>query len=113
MVTEIPDRGDVLLVDLNPSLGNEQRNVSLRPCVVISGKAYNAASRLVVVCPLTKRRKGRAFEVPATFQDVDGAVLVEHVRSIDRVTRNARIIGTLDEPTMAHLLGKLQALLFQ
>jgi len=107
-----PRRGDVIVVDLRPGVGVEQQGEP-RPCVVISSGAYNALSSLLVVCPLTKRRKGRAFEVPVTFHGVDSAVLVDHVRSIDKRTRGARVVGSLDEDALAHVLAKLQALLFQ
>ena len=107
-----PARGDVVLVDLRPGRGVEQQG-GPRPCVVISNGGYNALSSLLVVCPLTKQRKGRAFEVPAMFQGVEGAVLVDHVRSIDRRSRSARVVGVLDSTTMEHVLAKLQALLFQ
>lgn len=107
-----PKRGDVVMVDLRPGLGAEQQGEP-RPCVVVSGVEYNAVSSLLVVCPLTKRRKGRAFEVAATFRGVSGAVLVDQIRSIDRRSRAARIVGELDGETVAHVLAKLQALLFQ
>jgi len=105
-------RGDVIVVDLRPGLGVEQQGEP-RPCVVISSGDYNALSSHLVVCPLTRQRKGRAFEVPVTFRGVNGAVLVDHVRSIDRRTRGARIVGSLDEDALAHVLAILHALLFQ
>jgi mRNA interferase MazF len=107
-----PQRGDIVVVHLRPGVGVEQQGEP-RPCVVVSSGDYNALSSLLVVCPLTKQRKGRAFEVPVTFRGVEGAVLIDHVRSIDRRTRSARIVGSLDQETLAHVLAKLQALLFQ
>jgi mRNA interferase MazF len=105
-----PRRGDVLLVDFRPGFGHEQQGLP-RPCVVVSNSHYNARSNLVVVCPLTKRRKGRVFEVETTFQDVEGAVLVNQVRSIDCKARAARVVGVVDSDVLEQVLAKLRALL--
>ncbi len=107
-----PKRGDILLIDLRPGMGSEQLG-GPRPCVVVSGSEYNAHSDVVTICPMTRQRKGWPFEVPSAYCGIDGAVLVDHVRTIDRIARGARIIGTLDSATMEHVLAKLQALLFQ
>ena len=105
-----PLRGDVLLVDLRPGSGHEQQGPP-RPCVVVSNSSYNARSNMVVVCPLTKRRKGRAFEVATEFQGIEGAVLVDQVRSIDFKSRETRVIGVINPDIMEHVLAKMRALL--
>ncbi len=52
----IPDRGDVILISFDPTLGHEQ--AGFRPAVVLSPEYYNKASGLCLVCPITTSIKG-------------------------------------------------------
>jgi mRNA interferase MazF len=47
------DRGTVVLVELDPTIGHEQRGA--RPCIIVSDPAVNAEQRfpLVAVVPVT------------------------------------------------------------
>jgi len=56
----IPDRGDVILLSFDPTLGHEQ--AGFRPAVVLSPEIYNKASGLCLVCPITTSIKGYPFE---------------------------------------------------
>lgn len=52
-----PRRGEVWLVDLNPSRGHEQ--AGRRPALVVSADAFNRSrAGLVFVVPLTSRARG-------------------------------------------------------
>ena len=44
-------RGDIYLVSLDPTEGREQRGS--RPVLIVSPDAFNVATRLPVVCPIT------------------------------------------------------------
>ena len=44
-------RGDIYLVSLNPKQGREQQGH--RPVLIVSPSAFNAASKLPVVLPIT------------------------------------------------------------
>jgi mRNA interferase MazF len=56
-----PNRGDVVWLTFDPQAGHEQ--AGLRPAVVLSPKAYNERSKLIVVVPVTRQIKGYPFEV--------------------------------------------------
>lgn len=86
----IPDRGDIVWVDLNPTKGREQAKV--RPALVISPKAYNRKTSLALMCPITSVQKGYPFEVVVADKKVSGVVLSDHVRSLDWRSRNATFI---------------------
>lgn len=49
-------RGDIYWLDLDPTLGHEQSG--FRPVVIVSATAFNLASKLPVVVPITN---GGAF----------------------------------------------------
>ena len=50
------NQGDIVLVRLDPTEGQEQRGV--RPAVILSGDAINQSLDIRIVCPLTKKFKG-------------------------------------------------------
>ena len=59
--TFIPDRGDLIWVDFNPTKGREQSRI--RPAIVVSPKIYNQKTNLAIMCPVTSVQKGYPFEV--------------------------------------------------
>lgn len=103
-------RGDIQLVDLDPSRGAESNK--LRPAVLVSNDGANAtAARLgrgvVTVVPVTSNvERLYAFQVllPAaeTGLAADSKAQAEQVRSID-VTRIGRHIGRVPAPLMHDL----------
>ncbi|MDK9699738.1 MAG: type II toxin-antitoxin system PemK/MazF family toxin [bacterium] len=46
------ERGDVVVVNLEPIVGSEQSGKS-RPCVVVSPSVLNSKLHGVIVCPIT------------------------------------------------------------
>jgi mRNA interferase MazF len=106
----IPRRGDLVWLDFSPQSGREQ--AGRRPALILSPEAYNRRSGLAIACPVTSRMKGYPFEValPAGGT-VSGAVLVDHLRSIDWRARNAARAGTVGAQTLAEVGAMLAALL--
>ena len=82
------ERGTVVLVDLDPTVGHEQTNV--RPCVVVSDPVVAADQRypLVGVVPLTgKEGRGALYpKIPAGSGGLrkDSWALTDQIRSIDK-----------------------------
>jgi mRNA interferase MazF len=109
-VTELPDRGDLVWLDFSPQAGSEQRG--RRPAIVLTTRAYHQRSRLAVVCPITSQRKGWPMEValPEGLA-VSGVVLVDHVKSIDRVARNMEIAGNAPQDVLTEIDARLAPLL--
>jgi mRNA interferase MazF len=78
--TYIPDAGNIVWLNFDPQAGREQAR--RRPALVLTDLAYNRRS-LAVVCPLASRRKPYPFTVLLTIDDAEGAVLVDHLKSVD------------------------------
>jgi mRNA interferase MazF len=77
-----PERGDLLWVGFDPQAGHEQPG--RRPALVLSPKLYNQRSGLALVCPISSRAKGYAFEVAIPSGcGVTGVVLSDQVESLD------------------------------
>ncbi len=101
-------RGDIYLVSLDPTEGHEQQGS--RPVLVVSASAFNEATRLPVVCPITSggdfaRRIG--FAVPVTGIKTTGVVRCDQPRVLDLGARNARKVDSLPATIMDEVLAKL------
>ncbi len=89
MVSEyVPEAGDIVFIDSDPQVGHEP--AKRRPALVLTDQRYNRASGLAVVCPLTSKRKPYPFAVPVRVDKVEGAVLVDQLKSVDWVGRQAQ-----------------------
>jgi mRNA interferase MazF len=83
----VPEAGDIAWLDFDPQAGGEQSR--RRPALVLTDQSYNRASGLAVVCPLTSKRKPYPFALPVTVDEIEGAVLVDHLKSVDWQIRSA------------------------
>ena len=89
MVTPyVPDAGEIVMMDFDPQVGREQ--AKRRPALVLTDQRYNRASGLAIVCPLTSKRKPYPFALPITVGEVEGAVLVDQLKSMDWAGRDAK-----------------------
>jgi mRNA interferase MazF len=106
----IPERGDLIWLNFAPQKGREQ--AGKRPALVISPSSYNRKTQLAVCCPLTRQVKGYPFEVllPQGLK-VEGAILSDHVKSLDWAARKASFICRVTDPILEEVQGKLLALL--
>jgi mRNA interferase MazF len=106
----VPERGDAIWITLNPQAGHEQ--AGRRPALVLTPKAYNDKTSLLLACPITSQIKGYPFEViiPAGLP-VTGAILSDHLRSLDWRALQAAHICALPAATLTEVLAKLHAIL--
>lgn len=93
------DRGDIYLVDLDPTKGSEQRGK--RPVMVLSKAAFNRHSP-AIVCPIAsaaigQRMAGFTVSLQGTGTSTMGVVLCAQVRSLDLRARNGRLIERAPE----------------
>lgn len=101
-------RGDIYLVDLDPTAGREQQGS--RPVLVVSPTEFNEATRLPVVCPITNggefaRRIGFAVEI--TGIRTTGVIRCDQPRVLDLAARRGRRVDGLPEPLMDEVLARL------
>lgn len=91
-------QGDVIFVDFDVvnSVGNEENG--LRPCVVMSNNLSNKHSSLVIVCPLTSKKKKDlpthyllTKEKYSFFDYEENIALTENVCSISKERLGMRI----------------------
>jgi mRNA interferase MazF len=106
----IPDRGDIVYLDFDPTKGHEQRGH--RPAFVISPRSYNAKSSLALLMPITKQKKGYPFEVllPAESQ-IQGVILVDQVKCLDWKARGVEFVETVPDEVVEEVQARIEPLL--
>lgn len=91
MEAYIPAKGVFITLTFDPQSGHEQRG--RRPALVLSNRAFNQATGLAIVCPLTNTDRGMPFHLPVpNSSSLTGFVMVEQVKSVDYNARQARFV---------------------
>lgn len=105
----LPDPGDIVLIDFTPVRGTEQDGT--RPGLIISARGMHEFSRRAIICPITRNRQPWPTKVflPAGLA-VEGAVLVDQVRSLDRRERILRRLDRAPGEVLSAVRRKLAAL---
>lgn len=101
----VAHRFEVYLVNLDPSVGSEIQKT--RPCVVVSPDEMNHHIRTVIIAPMTTAIKAYPTRVPCRFDEKDGQVALDQIRTVDQ-SRLVKKLGALDGPTADRLLEVLQ-----
>jgi mRNA interferase MazF len=76
-------RFEVYLVNLDPTLGREIKKT--RPCLIISPDEMNQYLATVIVAPMTTKGQDYPTRIPCKFQGKSGQVVLDQIRTIDRV----------------------------
>ena len=106
MVSPRPvSRGEVYLVDLNPTRGSEIRKT--RPCVVVSPDELNGYLRTFIVAPLTTGSHLYPFRVPCRFKGRRGHIVLDQLRTVDQ-ERLVQHVGSIARATLERALTSLQ-----
>lgn len=105
----IPERGDIVWLDLNPTRGHEQKGI--RPTLVLSSRAFNQKIGLGMVCPITSRAKGYPFEVGFTVPEFGGVVLVDQLRTVDWRERTVRYESFVGRDVLAEVQHKVMQII--
>ncbi len=96
-------RGDVVLVDLDPTKGSEQGKT--RPAVVIQNDVGNRYSPTTIVAPLTSSYE-KVYPVNVEVKssesgiEKDSIVLLNQIVTIDIKARIIKRLGTISKSTM-------------
>ena len=106
----VPDRGDIVWIDLDPSRGSEIKKT--RPALVVSPFSYNKKASLALLCPITSHKKGYPFEVEIPSKgDITGVILADQVKSLDWRVRNIRFEEKAPCSVVTEVIDKILVLL--
>jgi mRNA interferase MazF len=100
-------RGDVVEVNLDPTVGTEIKKTRL--CVIVQNNVGNKYSRRTIIVPATDAEhvvKPFAIHVPVSAGDggfsKPSVVLCDQIRAVDK-SRLVRTLGRLSSSTMTRL----------
>ena len=97
-------RFDVYLVNLDPTVGHEIQKT--RPCLVVSPDEMNGHISTVIVAPMTTHGRVYPTRVPCRFQDKDGQIVLDQLRTVDQV-RLVKRLGRMDTAAQKAVLAVL------
>ena len=104
----IPDRGDIIWLDFEPSVGREITR--RRPAYVISRRAFNKHTGFALVAPVTGTVRNVRLEVVLEGTGTQGAILSYQIKSIDFVQRKATLIEKAPEAIVAAVTQIMQVI---
>lgn len=109
----IPDRGDILLLDLDPALGKEQQGQ--RYVLVLTLADFNRFG-LALVAPITQggrfsREHGFTVAMTGMGTQTQGVVLGNQVRMLDFKQRGGKVVESAPAAIVDDILARVRALL--
>ena len=105
----IVKRFDVYLINLDPTIGREIKKT--RPCLVVSPNEMNEHIATVIVAPMTTQGRSYPTRVPCRFQGKDGQIVLDQIRTVDKVRLVKRLgqINTATQKAVLLLLAEMFA----
>lgn len=98
-------RGEIWLVNLDPTVGSEIEKT--RPCVIVSPAEMHDHLRTAIVAPMTTGSRPAPFRIAVIHGGKRGLILLDQMRSVDK-TRLAKKLGAVSAKTLTATLNTLQ-----
>jgi mRNA interferase MazF len=98
-------RGEIWLVNLDPTIGSEIRK--MRPCVVVSPAEMHDHLRTIIVAPMTTKSRPAPFRISISHAGKKGLILLDQIRAVDQA-RLAKKVGAVSAKTLTSTLSTLQ-----
>ena len=98
----VPGRNDIIWLDFEPTLGKEIGKY--RPALVLSSKAYNQQTGLLICCPISTSIRGGSTEVPVHNLDQDSVVAAGLIQTLSWKDRKAKLIAKAEECVLEQVL---------
>ena len=104
------ERGDIYVVELDPTAGHEQRG--RRPVIVVTPLAFNQLG-LQLVAPITSGgafARHRGFAVDLAGAKTKGFILCNQLRTLDLAARKGRMVERAPAAIIDDMLAKIRTL---
>ncbi|MFB6151090.1 MAG: type II toxin-antitoxin system PemK/MazF family toxin [Haloarculaceae archaeon] len=98
-------RGDVVVVDLDPTEGSEQRGT--RPCLVVQNDVGNEHAPTTIVVPFTTSFGDRLYpfevlvEAEESALEEDSVAICSQIRTVSVEHRVVAVVGSVPDSRMA------------
>lgn len=104
-----PDRGDLAWINFELQARREQ--AKNRPALILTNRAYNVTTGLLIACPITRTERPFGSRVMLIGTTTSGFVMVEQVKSLDWQTRGVAFIEGVPRPVLQQVKLVLGAIL--
>ena len=113
MKARVWQRGDIVSMSFDPTLGHEQQG--RRPAMVLTQAAFNKLG-MIGVCPITQggqfmRDAGMAVSLTGAGIQTAGVVLIHQFRMIDPQPRDLKLIESAPDYLIEEARARVAALL--
>jgi mRNA-degrading endonuclease toxin of MazEF toxin-antitoxin module len=103
-------RGEIWLVDLDPSKGREQQG--RRPVFIVSPQSFNKTTGVPIVLPITTggnfaRSRGFGVTLMGTGLRTTGVVRCDQPRAMDLQARGGRRLEAAPDPIVEEVMARL------
>ncbi|OGT38628.1 MAG: MazF family transcriptional regulator [Gammaproteobacteria bacterium RIFCSPHIGHO2_12_FULL_38_14] len=105
----IPERFDVIFLDFEPKKGKEIGKY--RPAFVLSSKAYNKKTGLLICCPISTSIRGHLTEVPIDGLEKSSVIASSIVQTLSWQNRKAKFIKKVSPEILEAVLQRLLPLI--
>jgi mRNA interferase MazF len=104
----IPERGDVVIIDFDPTKGHEQSG--RRPALILSERSYNKMTNLCFAVPITSKTHNYFFErdLPPGFK-TNGVAICNQVRPMCFKDRNITFAEKMDNEFISEVMSLIRA----
>ena len=107
---DLPDEGDLIWLNFSRHAGHEQ--AARRAGLVLSPLAYHLRCDYTVVCPITSNTRPYPYKVfLPQGSPIEGVVLADQVKSIDRMSRDLKIVGRAPTDVLNEVRSRLASLI--
>lgn len=97
-------RFDVLLVNLDPTVGSEIQKT--RPCLIVSPDEMNRHLATVIVAPMTTKGQSYPSRVVCEFEGKAGQIVLDQLRTVDK-RRLVKRLGQIDPQAQQAVIARL------
>ncbi|SNZ06969.1 mRNA interferase MazF [Persephonella hydrogeniphila] len=110
MVDYIPEKGDIIHLNFDPSLGHEQKGN--RYAIVVSHYIFNKKTGMCFAIPISSKCKGYPTQVPVKVGRIKGCALIDQLKSIDYKARNVVFKKKLPQEQLDEILDIIETVIF-
>jgi mRNA interferase MazF len=108
-VPYLPDTGDLAWVNFDPQVGRER--AKNRPALIVTAANFNAATGLLVVCPVTRTERPWRTLVLLVGTTTSGFIMIEQLKSIDWMARGAAFIERVPQSLLDDVKSRIATML--
>ncbi|MCX7761087.1 MAG: type II toxin-antitoxin system PemK/MazF family toxin [Hydrogenothermaceae bacterium] len=110
MVSYIPEKGDIIHLNFDPSVGHEQKGN--RYAVVVSHYIFNKKTGMCYAIPITSKCKGYPTQVEVKVGKIRGCVLIDQLKSIDYKARKASFKDKIPQQQLEKIIDIIETIIF-